>query len=144
MNVLNQNKICIFLSLQPFFFFFILLFLSLVMEAIDSWLTLFFFSLFLSLSVSLHYHVVSWVCVYQHSTWLSNTSDKKIRYKKDKAKWQKLPHTFSLFRLKVFKDRSVNLSLHNKQTWNEISTFAILTLRMSFCQTQAAQLSFFI
>ena len=79
MNELNQNKICIFLSLQPFFFFFFLLFLSLVMEAIDSWLTLFFLFVLISLYFSLLPCCVLGLCLSTKYLALKHTSDQKIR-----------------------------------------------------------------
>ena len=132
------------LSFSPtFFFFFFLIFLSLVMEAIDSWLTLFFFFL---CSISLYFSPLP-CCVLGLCLSVEYLAIKHIK-QRDKIRKikpsDKTTHAFSLFRLKVFKNKSVNLSVHNKQTWKETSTFAILTLRMSFCQTQAAQLSFFI
>ena len=71
MNELNQNKISIFLSLQPSFYCFFS-FLPLVMEAVDSWVmadSLFllcsYLSLFLSLIVLLHFVSISKVVGYQ-------------------------------------------------------------------------------
>ena len=141
MNELNQNKISIFLSLQPFSFSFFLSFSLLWWKQLTyGWLSLFFFVL-----ISLYFSPLP-CCVLGLCLSVEYLAIKHIK-QRDKIRKikpsDKTTHAFSLFRLKVFRNKSVNLSVHNKQTWKETSTFAILTLKMSFCQTQAAQLSFF-